>query len=745
MAFRPDALARQCRLALCLLGLAQAAQAETLRLAAATQIASQGDPRGATMIEADLVHAQTSRYLEAEGKVVARNLVEVIRADWLRYDEPADEIEATGQVSYERDTGRIEGLRLRLKLTEHIGRFDTVQYSFPRANLVGRGNAETLHFEGRDHYRLAQATYTTCPADGEDWILRATELDLDYVGNLGLARHTRIEYLGTPILYAPWFDFGLDNGRKTGLLTPTMGASERRGFEYAQPWYWNIAPNRDATLMPRLMTRRGLQMAGEFRYLETGYQGDVQIEVLPGDRVSGNTRHHSLLRHQQQFNPRLHGSLTLEDASDDSYFADLSSAISDTSRVHLPREATLNYTGDWWQAGIRLQSFETLNDPNDATTLPTYERLPQLTLSAAKTFATRLPLQFNLTSEGVRFEHELDDYATGNRLHLYPSLTLPAETEYGFLRSKLGWHFTHYDLERNNVSADARRITRSLPIASLDGGLFFDRDFTWRGSEFRQTLEPRAYYLFIPYRKQDDIPNFDTGVADLSLYQLFSENQFVGGDRVNDANQLTLAVTSRFIDTGSGIERFQLTLGQRHYFNDQHVVLPGGTPRGSNVTDLLVQASGQLTDHLRLGTGLQYNPDNAEWVRANAGAQYQPAPGKVVNLDLRYINENYGDPVKQIDLSWQWPLRPKWSNVGRLNYSFEESRMVEALLGFEYNAGCWSLRGVAQTLALSSEESNLAFYLQLELRGLTKIGVSPLDLLQRSITGYRKSDEIDLP
>jgi len=292
---------------------------------------------------------------------------------------------------------------------------------------------------------------------------------------------------------------------------------------------------------------------------------------------------------------------------------------------------------------------------------------------------------------------------------------------------------------------DALRITRNVPIASLDSGLFFERDFAWRDSNFRQTLEPRAYYLFVPYRAQDDIPNFDSGVADLSLAQLFSENQFVGIDRVNDANQLTLAVTSRFIDSGSGIERLQFTLGQRYYFNDQRVVLPGGTPRGSNLTDLLIQASGQLTEHLRLGTGLQYNPDNAEWARANAGAQYQQGPGKVVNLDLRYINQNYGDPVRQVDLSWQWPLRPKWYNVGRLNYSFEESRMVEALLGFEYNAGCWSLRGVAQTLATGSEESSRAFYLQLELRGLTRLGVSPLDLLQRSISGYRKSDEIDLP
>ena len=261
-----------------------------------------------------------------------------------------------------------------------------------------------------------------------------------------------------------------------------------------------------------------------------------------------------------------------------------------------------------------------------------------------------------------------------------------------------------------------------------------------------QTLEPRLYYLFVPYEDQSDLPNFDTGLADLSFAQLFAENQFVGQDRINDANQVTLAVTSRFLDTQSGVERLQLTLGQRYYFNDQRVTLPGGTPRGSNVTDLLAQASGQIAPHWRIAAGVQYNPDNGDMVRANAGAHYSPATGKVVNLDWRYINDlytaNQNEGVEQVDLSWQWPIAARWYSVGRLNYSFQDERLVEGLLGFEYNAGCWSLRGVMQKLATTSDQSSNAFYLQLELRGLTRLGVNPLDVLERSITGYTKSDEI---
>jgi len=726
---------------------------QPIQLAPAKTLVDRSQPsepfREPTFVEADRIDGQRNQFLEAEGSVEARNVREQINADWLRYEVAADQIDARGHIVYLRDGGRIESDRLSLKLTERIGEASPIRYSFPREGTVGRGDADVLRFQGRDRYALDDATYTTCPAGNDDWVLRMGELELDYATDLGISRHTRVEFLGTPILYSPWFDFALSEKRKSGFLPPTIGLTNERGLDMATPWYWNLAPNRDATITPRLMSKRGLQLGGEYRYLEPSYSGEINVEVLPNDKLTGDTRSHTLLRHRQQFTPQLTGSVTYENVSDDLYFTELTSLINQTSLVHLPREARLDYSGSWWNAFARLQSYQTLDDPNDpAIVEPLYRRVPQLVLNAGKPLGhADLPWRWDLNGEFVRFEHDWDSKSAGNRLHAYPSVSLPIEAEHGFFRPKLGLHYTQYSLDRNDRDASELDLTRSLPIASLDTGLFFEREYGWGQGSYVQTLEPRLYYLNIPYEDQDAIPVFDTGLADLSFAQLFSENQFVGQDRVNDANQLTLALTSRFLDNQSGLERLAVTVGQRYYFTDQRVTLPGGTPRGSDVTDLLLQASGQLTRNWRLGTYVQYNPDNADLVRANAGAHYQPAQGKVLNLDLRFINEvytaNQNEGLKQVDISWQWPLQAKWYSLGRFNYSTLDNRLVEGLLGFEYNAGCWSLRGMFQKLATTSDTTSNAFYLQLELRGLTSLGINPLGVLERSISGYSKSDEIN--
>ena len=332
---------------------------------------------------------------------------------------------------------------------------------------------------------------------------------------------------------------------------------------------------------------------------------------------------------------------------------------------------------------------------------------------------------------------------------------------------KLGWYFTRYDLDdstlllrdsMNRITAGNpggtidmpdggtfSSVTRSMPMFSLDSSLVMERDDRYFGKGFIQTLEPRIYYLYIPYRAQGSIPVFDTGLADLSMDQLFGENQYIGTDRINDANQLTMAVTSRFLERDNGKERLSVTLGQRYYFDDQRVTLPDQVARDGNNTDLLALVTGQLTDQLRISSGFQFNTDNRDLAKANIGGSWRGGPGKVLNADYRYTNEKYATAVNQVDLSAQWPLAPKWYGMGRLNYSIEDSRLAEGLAGVEYNAGCWSLRGVVQRLATANNEASNAFFLQLELRGLTKLGPNPLDILKRSISGYAKSDEFDLP
>lgn len=712
------------------------------RLAAPGQGAPGSQAPLPTFLDADRIHGVQDRYLEAEGKVVVRRRDERLTADWMRYDQTEDRLHARGNVVVSQPLRQIVGDDLQLQLTSHIGSMRSVRYEARSVDgKYGRGEAETLLFEGKDQYRLESATYTTCPVDDDSWQVRAGELEMDRLQNLGTARNVRIEYLGTPILYAPWMDFALDGSRKSGFLMPAYGASDKRGLELITPWYWNIAPNQDATFTPRYMSQRGLQLGTEYRYLQPGYSGEIAVEFLPNDQQAGENRYWGRIQHRQQITPRLFGSLTLEHASDDAYFRDLSSQVGLTSQTNLPREGLLSYSGDGWQATGLIQRYQTLQDPAAPIVEP-YHRVPQLTLNVSRSQIAGRNIDLSFTSEYVGFKHSDSGKAQGGRFHAYPSVKIPLSTSYAYVTPKLGWHLTRYDLDQNDVDATVLERTRSLPIFSLDSGLQFEREWTYAGRDFLQTLEPRLFYVYIPYRGQNDLPVFDTGLRDISLDSLFAENMFAGVDRVNDANQLTIAMTSRILEPDTGVERLQVTIGQRYYFTDQRVTLPGTVARSGDSSDILAHASGQISPNWRVSTGMQLATESGNIVRANIGAQYRAGPGKVANLDYRF---NEPGDLDQIDLSWQWPIAPRWSGLGRLNYSFHDRRVVEGLAGFEYNAGCWSLRGVVHRLAVAEGEESNAFYLQLELRDLTKLGPNPLEVLQRSISGYAKSDSIDRP
>jgi LPS-assembly protein len=720
---------------------------------------------GPTFLEADLIQGHDGREVEASGHVVIHNLRERVEAGWLRYDQALDEVQAKGGVAFTQDRDRLEGQELKLKLTQRMGAMTDVRYELrgraqeqPSRDAVARGEAKTLHFQGEDRYQMDGATYTTCALESPDWVLKADELKLDYISSVGTARQVRVEYFDTPILYVPWMDFSLDDKRKSGFLAPSYGASSERGLELVAPWYWNIAPNRDATLIPRVMTKRGVQLGGEFRYLEQLYRGDMGLEYLPNDHSANRDRYLAIWRHQHRFTPRLSANIEFQGVSDDRYFVDLSSQVSQTSQVNLPRQAELAFDMGWLKAKGLLQGFQTLQDPA-APIFEPYRRLPQLLLTAGQGESGGRTFPWGATGEFVYFDRAWDDGVQGRRFHVSPSVSLPLRTTYATVIPKLGMFFTRYDLDDATLNLRDSRdplvnplpvggfvsTNRSLPMFSLDSSLLLERDDRYFGKGFVQTLEPRLYYLYIPYRDQTRIPVFDTGVGDLSMDQLFSENQYVGVDRINDANQLTLAVTSRFLEQGNGQERLAVTLGQRYYFTGQKVTFPGQTARGGSSTDLLALVSGQLTDRLRVSSGIQLNTDDGALAKANFGGSWRDGPGRVFNADYRYANKRYSTALNQIDFSAQWPLSPKWYGMGRLNYSFQDARLVEALAGVEYNAGCWSLRGVVQRLATTENEESNAFFLQLELRGLTKLGPNPLDILKRSISGYAKSDEFNLP
>lgn len=685
-----------------------------------------GDNNTPVFIEADELEGNPDEEVEARGNVEVRKLDQAIWADYLHFSVPEDEVDAKGSVRIESHGNVVQGTRLKLNLETERGFIDDPVYDLREPG--GRGDAGNFLFEGPNQYRVKDGRYTTCPIGQDDWFLRAGDLKIDRDRQVGVARNASVEFLGVPILYTPYIDFSLTSERKSGFLAPSFGTTESTGFDATIPYYWNIAPNRDATISPRILSKRGLLLGNEFRYLEPAFNGRARFEILPNDRVERETRHSYFLQHSHDFRNNWFGGLNVQGVSDDDYFVDLSNSISLTSRTILPREGSLSYTSEWWNFNSRIQTFQTLQDPLSPIVEP-YERIPQLTLNGARFDVHGMDLRAG--NELVHFNHP--DLISGTRAISYPSIAYPLQTSYAFLIPKTGVHFTRYSLEDNDVFPNR---TRAVPISSLDAGVIFERDTALFGESFTNTLEPRLYYVYIPFREQDEIPLFDTALADINFTQIFSENQFSGGDRINEANQLTVGLTTRFLESESGFERVRATIAQRFAFDDNRVTLPGIPLRQDRNSDLLAALSGNITRSWSVNTGLQYNTDLPETQKFNVGARFSPELGKVLNVSYRFDRA----ALEQYDISAQWPITSRWIGLGRYNYSIRDSRLIEGLAGFEYTGGCWALRLVAHTFVTATQERRDSFFVQLELSGVSQLGPNPLDLLKENISGYTQLD-----
>lgn len=676
-------------------------------------------------LDADSVEGHQDRELDAAGSVRLRKRGAAVFSDQLHLSFPDQQLTATGHVRFEKEGDVITGEQLFYDLDNDSGYIDKPEYRLARYGA--RGNASRLVVENRDLYKIDKATYTNCDVGDDDWFLRIDRLELDRLRDVGLAHNATIVFKGVPVLYSPYLDFSLSGRRKTGLLPPTIGSTGQSGLEYTQPFYWNIAPNLDATVAPRLLAKRGVLMNGDFRYLEPDLKGEMRGEYLPDDRLKNETRYGYSWQHQQNFGNGFSGALDLQGVSDDTYFTDLSDKIAATSQIVLNREADLSYNADWWNLNTRVQRYQTLQDPL-APVVPPYARVPQITLNMNR--QTDVHLDLGLQGEYVEFAHPT--LLNGRREILYPSISAPFQTSYFYVTPKVGYHATNYSFEDPNRAAESR----SMPIYSVDSALTFERETSLWGRAFLQTLEPRLYYVYIPFRPQDQLPIFDTALADFSLAQVFTENQFTGGDRINDANQLTAAVTSRLIDPGSGDEQLRFILGQRYYFKQQEVSL---TPalRDSPRSDVLAAVTGQITKHWFTDLGMQYSTNENRVERSNAVLRYQPEVGKVVNFGYRFTR----DTLEQVDLSTEWPIGGRWTGLARYNYTLQDRGLLEGLLGVEYNAGCWAARFVLHRFVSATQEYVNAMFLQLELTGISGIGSSPLEVLRQNITGYSKTNE----
>ena len=690
-------------------------------------------PKGPTTIDAQSIEGVSELEVTARGRVEFQREDLTVYAEFLRFNQEFGRIEADGGVRLLRGADRFFGPRLRYNTRDDTGVFEGANFILQGETSTMRGTAERLEFLRKDVYRLVKGSFTSCEPGREDWRFEAGELEIDNERSVATLRDGRFKFFDTTLLPLPYGSFSLDKQRKSGFLTPHYGQSTRRGPEVAVPYYWNIAPERDLTITPSYMTKRGEQLKTDFRYMDRTYAGDLRYELVPHDKVLGASRSAFSLVHQQQITPRLAGSLNLNRVSDNRYFVDLTSQVNQVSTGILQQTGALNYSGTMagieYGVGTLMQRWQTLQDPLAPIT-PPYARLPQINFSTGKNdIAGRFDVA--VPGEYVRFSHPT--LVEGTRLSFNPTLAAPFLAPGYFVTPKIGLRHADYHLT-HLAPGQPDKQSVSVPWMSVDGGLIFDRGVNWFGQSLTQTLEPRLFYVYAPNRNQSQMPLFDTALSDFNYAQIFTENRFAGGDRFGDANQLTVAASSRLLGA-SGEEILRATIGQRYYLADEKVGLtPTSLLRTRNQSDLLASVGGRLGPDFSFDSAVQYNPQLSRAERYSVSARYAPEIAKVVNASYRFNRETQ---IKQIDLTGQWPVAAGWYAIGRWNYSVSESRLLEGIAGFEYNAGCWVFRGAFQRLQAASQTTSTGIFFQLEFNGFGGIGSNEIiSLLKRSVPGY---------
>jgi LPS-assembly protein len=703
------------------------------------------------ILRADSLRVRPDIDAVAEGNVEFRRAGTVIRAQRLSYDSADDLAVARGQVLVGRDGVSYRGPELQLHVQRFQGFF--LQPVFEFESLGSGGRAARIDFVDSARVRAEQAVYTSCPREEPlepDWLLRTDSIKLDFDANEGIAEGAVLQFLGVPILALPVLSFPLSDERKSGWLPPSIGLDSRSGFETGVPYYWNIAPNRDATIVPTVMTRRGLAIDSEFRYLEPQHAGRLQLHLLPYDRTTGGSRNAWDINTDGRLGAGLRYRVQAQRVSDDAYWKDFPSLVPGTSPRLLSQDVNVErefHTAAGLLTGYaRLQHWQVLQSSavEDLIVSP-YQRSPQLGLR----LAPQLPwgLRGALETEVNRFTRPDNsapiDQPTGWRTHALGHLSLPFNRPGAWLTPKITLNAASYQTDQAGQSS---RQSRLIPTASLDAGLLLERATTWFGRPQRQTLEPRLLYVNTPYHNQSGLPNYDSAERDFNAVSIYAESSFTGIDRVSDAHQITAGFTTRLVDANTGAETLRLGLAQRTRLRDQRVVISGDTLT-QRFSDVLVEGSTSVYKPWTLEAALQYNPDVQRIERSIVGVRYQPGPFRTLSAGYRLAR----DLSEQVEMGWQWPVyrgtaRPIGAAggcggtlyaVGRLNYSLRDSRMTDSIAGVEYDTGCWIGRVVAERLSTGRAEATTRLLLQLELSGLSRLGSNPLQVLKDNIPGYR--------
>jgi LPS-assembly protein len=655
-----------------------------------------------------------------------------VSADAATYDASERRFAVEGGVEYSAPDIRLKGGSGTWNALG-TGEFSGAEFELPQR--PARGSAERLEMSRGGELTLTEVRFTTCPAGKTDWELRASNIEIDQKTQQGRGRNVRIDLKGVPVLYTPVISFPVGDARKSGFLFPSFGNSDKSGFELGVPYYFNLAPNYDLTLTPFILTRRGLGVGADFRYLTGRSRGRLETDYLPGDDLAGRDRRLTTLLHRTDFTEHLRLEADYADASDSRYFEDFGLGPDGTSITFLDRHLHLSWLGNGWRLDGRVQDFQTIDTTVDPLERP-YARLPQFAFAGLWPLPGGLEASFD--AETVWFER--DEGVTGLRADAAPRLAWALRRPGWHFEPSAAWRATAYELSNTAPGSDDSP-GRTAPILSLDTGLVFERDSGER-DQFLHTLEPRLRYTWIPFRDQDDLPVFDSALPDLNLVQLFRANRYVGADRLGDANELAAGLTTRLVRAESGQQYLTATIGQRFYFESPRVVLPGELPETRSASNLVGEVELTAWRSWSARGAVEWDAEQSNTLRGEASVQYSPRPDTVVNFGYRYRE----GLLEQWDAGFAWRVSPAWQLYARQVYSTLEDKSIDRFAGFEYTGCCWRLRLLGRNYVSNrTGASDNSVLLQVELKGLSSVGTRNDAFLERGIRGYSPASGLSGP
>ncbi len=703
-----------------------------------------------TRIEADSAIATDKNKIDFEGDVIITRNEQRLTADSANYNKADELFFAQGNVNISQPGVIFKGSKANYQLNKRQGKLESSSYMLPAR--PAQGKAKDINFKP-GLILMSSPTFSSCPANSQDWVIKSSQMELHTEEGYGEGEDVTLYLKDIPIIYTPYLRFPLNDERSSGFLLPEIGYSSNNGADFSTPYYWNIAPNMDATITPRVLTKRGFMLGTQFRYLGKNQSGKIYGEYLNdqnydenrdpdevnvrGSAISEN-RGALSLQHQAQLAQNWTSQIDYNYVSDNYYIDDFGNNLKDRSETHLLREARVNYQDQYFNFTGRAQGYqELLQDVN------TYSRLPQLLFNGYKTFTpSGIPVGAGFSTEAVQFVKNWDynkNADEGTRYHLRPYLNMPLNRQYGFIKPKISLDMLQYDLNETQTAGVENDANRATPIFSLDSGLFFEKEMELFNTSMTNTLEPRLFYLYVPHKNQNTQAVFDSSLNQFTFNQLFRENRFSGVDRLGDANQLSFALTSRFFDNSNGFERFRASIGQILYFQDREVQLTSATAiETDSSSSIAAELASQFLPHWNTSLSMMFDPYQNRIDTSTYRLQYKADPFHIVNLDYTYKNDGVAsENYNQVDVSTYWKIAPKWRGLAHWNYSLYNNFNLETMLGVEYDSCCYAMRlVVSREQAYVSDDADTRIMLQMQFKGLGSIGNVSDGTLRDNIPGF---------